>query len=110
MWEVEEQGSFLDFNIKVYIHYSTAQTWGASVGLCLWCITRTEIHRGASTREHGQEIPGKPESRKAPGSSSEQRAIVRFAAVSSEVSQLANQAASQSCARGGEAPSEVIGI
>ena len=23
---VEEQGSFLDFNIKVYIHYSTAQT------------------------------------------------------------------------------------
>ena len=25
-WEVGEQGSFLDFNIKVYIHYSTAQT------------------------------------------------------------------------------------
>ena len=30
-WEVEEQGSFLDFNIKVYIHYSTAQTG-------LWCL------------------------------------------------------------------------
>ena len=27
-WEVGEQGSFLDFNIKVYIHYSTAQTRG----------------------------------------------------------------------------------
>jgi len=26
------EGSFLDFNIKVYIHYSTAQTEG---GLCL---------------------------------------------------------------------------
>ena len=26
-WEVGEQGSFLDFNVKVYIHYSTAQTW-----------------------------------------------------------------------------------
>ena len=25
-WEVEEQGSFLDFNIEVYIHHSTAQT------------------------------------------------------------------------------------
>ena len=25
-WEVGEWGSFLDFNIKVYIHYSTAQT------------------------------------------------------------------------------------
>ena len=27
-WEVGEYGSFLDFNIKVYIHYSTAQTGG----------------------------------------------------------------------------------
>ena len=25
-WEVGEQGSFLDFLIRVYIHYSTAQT------------------------------------------------------------------------------------
>ena len=25
-WDVGEQGSLLDFNIKVYIHYSTAQT------------------------------------------------------------------------------------
>ena len=25
-WEVGEQGSFLDFNIKVHIHNSTAQT------------------------------------------------------------------------------------
>ena len=25
-WEVGEKGSFLDFNIKVHIHYSTAQT------------------------------------------------------------------------------------
>ena len=25
-WEVGEQGSFLDFNIEVYIHYPAAQT------------------------------------------------------------------------------------
>ena len=33
-WEVGEQGSFLDFNIKVYIHYSTAQTGGSSLNNC----------------------------------------------------------------------------
>ena len=32
-WEVGEQGSFLDFNIKVYIHYSTAQTGGKKASL-----------------------------------------------------------------------------
>ena len=31
-WEVGEKGSFLDFNIKVYIHCSTAQTGAGARG------------------------------------------------------------------------------
>ena len=48
-WEVGEKGSFLDFNIKVYIHYSTAQT-GAPLASSLAGFFRETGGSGDHTR------------------------------------------------------------
>ena len=47
-WEVEEQGTFLDFNIKVFIHYSAAQTGTRECGAR--CPSPLPTHAGVLPR------------------------------------------------------------